>query len=174
MDKVLYIVIIIGLFSCKSNSIAQEKESDKNEKPKIENSRAAKPKIKIPGLGDPGDNEITNRDFEKDDSQLGASRIDLIGVSIKFHEDKRICDKTYKGAIDVKVDQVIKSGSGISNSLSEGKEITLVFMKSHSKDVNALKQKLTKDQKVSFKVRERPCFDSAKTMYEIITFEIVN
>ncbi|EZH72380.1 hypothetical protein ATO12_23295 [Aquimarina atlantica] len=173
MDKVLYILVFIGLFSCKSNSIAQEKESDKNEKPKIENPRAAKPKIKMPGLGDPRDNEITHGEFETD-NLIEANRIDLVGLFIKFYKDKKICDKAYKNAIEVKLDKVIRSGSGIIKSLSEQQEITLVFMKFHNEDVNVLKQKLVKDQKISFQLRERPCFDSSKSVYEIITFKIKN
>ncbi len=171
MYKLRYILIFIGLFSCKSNSIAQEKE---NNKTKVENHRIEKPKIKMPGLGDPRDNEITNRDFEVD-VQTKTSRIDVIGLFVKFYEDKKICDTVYKATIGVKVDQVIKSERGVSNALKEGQGVDLVFMKSHSKDFDRLKQKFTKDQRVLFKVRERKlCFDSAKTVYEIITFEIIN
>ncbi|WP_282079776.1 hypothetical protein [Aquimarina algiphila] len=153
MDKILYILVVIGLFSCKSNSIAQEKEHEKTEK---------KPKIEQP------------MHYDNQNDRTDPNTVHLVAVIQDVNKNISICGQKYNAVTTVKVKSITGLGSSIVNMISAGQEITFAFMKSHSKDFDVLKQKLTKNQKVSFKVREGLCFDSAKTVYEIITFEIIN
>ncbi|WP_109436132.1 hypothetical protein [Aquimarina sp. AU119] len=154
MNKILYILIFIGLFSCKSNSVAKEKETEKGQQ---------KPKVEKPKFSD-----------LKHHDALETNTVHLVAVIQDVNRNISICGQKYNAVTTVKVKSITGLGSSIVNMISAGQEITFAFMKLHSKDFDALKQKLAKDQKVSFKVREGLCFDSAKTVYEIITFEIIN
>lgn len=146
----LYILIVIGLFSCKSNSIAQEKEAEKtNPKPKIE-----KPKFS-----------------DLQDTTIDPNTLHLIVVMQSVTKNASICEKNFKTIATVKVKQIINSGSGITNMISPGQEITFGFMNSPANDFDTLKQRLPKDKEVSFKIRENLCPDMSKTVYEVIGFK---
>ncbi len=148
MDKILYILIVVGLFSCKSNSIAQEKEAEKT-----------KPKVEKPKFSDLQDNTID------------PNTVHLIAVIQGVTKNVSICEKNFKTATTVKVKQIINSGSGITNMISPGQEITFGFMNSPTNDFDTLKQRIPKDKEVSFKIRENLCPDMSKTVYEVIGFK---
>ncbi|PKV48900.1 hypothetical protein ATE84_0916 [Aquimarina sp. MAR_2010_214] len=150
MNKILYILIVIGLFSCKSNSIAQEKET-KTEK--------TKPKVEKPKFSDLQDNTID------------PNTVHLIAVIQHVTKNVSICEKSFKTTTTVKVKQIINSGSGIVNMISSGQEITFGFMNSPANDFDTLKQRIPKDKEVSFTIRENPCPDMSKTVYEVIRFK---
>ncbi len=157
------------LFSCKSNSIAQDKKEVKTEKTKDDTTKTGKPKIEIPGFGDPRDNEIANTQMEV---RPEPGTIHLVGSVIKFYRETEVCGKPFKGAISIKVDKILKSGSGIVNIISAGQEITFGFLKGHVKEFDALQQKFGKGTEVSLIVREGLCPDMSETVYEIVTFKI--
>ncbi len=169
MNKGIYRVIILTILSCKSNSIAQDKKEVKTEKTKVDTSKTGKPKIEIPGFGDPRDNEIANTQMEV---RPEPGTIHLVGSVIKFYSETEVCGKPFKGAISIKVDKILKSGSGIVNIISSGQEITFGFLKGNVEDFKTLQQKFTKDQEVFFIVRESLCPDMNETVYEIIRFSI--
>lgn len=148
MDKILYIVIVVGLFSCKSNSIAQEKETEKT-KLKVE-----KPKFS-----------------DLQDTTIDPNTVHLIAVIQGVTKNASICEKSFKTTITVKVKQIINSGSGIVNMISPGQEITFGFMNSPANDFDTLKQRIPKDKEVSFKIRENLCPNMSKTVYEVIGFK---
>ena len=148
MDKILYILIVIGLFSCKSNSNAQEKETEKT-KPKVE-----KPKFS-----------------DLQDTTIDPNTVHLIAVIQGVTKNASICEKNFKTTATVKVKQIINSGSGITNMISPGQEITFGFMNSPANDFDTLKQRIPKDKEVSFKIRENLCPDMSKTVYEVIWFK---
>ncbi len=150
MDKMLYILIVVGLFSCKSNSIAQEKETEKiKPKPKVE-----KPKFS-----------------DLQDDTIDPNTVHLIAVIQGVTKNVSICEKSFKTTTTVKVKQIINSGSGITNMISPGQEITFGFMNSPANDFDTLKQRILKNKEVSFKIRENLCPDMSKTVYEVIGFK---
>ncbi len=148
MDKILYILIVVGLFSCKSNSIAQEKETEK-----------IKPKVEKPKFSDLQDNTID------------PNTVHLIAVIQDVTKNASICEKSFKTATTVKVKRIINSGSSITNMISPGQEITFGFMNSPANDFDTLKQRIPKNKEVSFKIRENLCPDMSKTVYEVIGFK---
>lgn len=150
MNKILYIVMAVFLFSCKSSTVAQENKTE----------TAQKPKVKKPKFSDIQNNAI------------GPNTILLTTVIQDIIKDVEICNKKYKVTTIVKVKRITNSGSSIVNMLSSGQEITLCFMNSQIKDFDSLKRDIIKGQEVFFKVRENLCPDMSKTMYEIIRFEI--
>ncbi len=172
MNKFLYISIVVVLFSCKSNTTAQEKKDVKIEKPRIENARDKKPKIERPGFGDPRDNEITKLDGEYSTSLIAPNTIHFMGSVIAVFKDKAICGKSYKATTTIEVKKITKS-AGIVNLISSEKETTFGFLKGYVKDFETLKQKLTKGQVFSFKAKESLCPDTSQTVYEIMSFEIL-
>jgi hypothetical protein len=151
MDKILYILIVVGLFSCKSNSIAQEKETEKTKS----KSRIEKPKF-----------------TDLRDNTIDPNTVHLIAVIQNVTKNVYICEKRFKTATTVKVKQVINSGSSILNMISPGQEITFGFMNSPANDFDILKQRISKDKEVSFKIIENLCPDMSKTVYEVIGFKI--
>ncbi|MBQ0735239.1 hypothetical protein [Aquimarina celericrescens] len=149
MNKIVYIILISVLFSCKSNSAAQEKEKTNTDKPKVE-----KPKF--------GDVDTNN--------QIEPGTVYLTGSVVGVFKDKEICGKSYKATTVIKVNEVTGSGSGIVNLISSGQEITFGFLRGNVEDFKTLQQKFTKDQQVFFIVRESLCPDMNGTVYEIIRF----
>jgi len=154
------ILVLVALFSCKSNSIAQEKNIEKTNKPKIEK----------PGFGDPRDNEITSFESYSND-QIAPGTIHFTAVTKKIVTDVDICGKQYKTAILVAIKKIKGSGSGIVNMLSLGQKVTLVYNNANVKNFDELKQKLAKDQELTVVVKEGLCPDMSKTVYEILKLD---
>lgn len=163
MNKLVYVLILVALFSCKSNSIAQEKKTEKTNKPKIER----------PGFGDPRDNEITNLNLNSH-LQIAPDTMRIIAVIQKISSDVNICGKRYKAAILVEIKEIKELGSGIVNEVSSGQKIALTYSNSIVKNFDEPKQEFSKGQEVAMVVKERLCTDMSETAYEIISFRIVN
>ncbi len=172
MNRLVYILVTVMLFLCASNSIAQDKKDVKKEKIKVKTTKNGKPKIEIPPFGDPSDNELANTHL-KLEVRTEPGTMDLTGSVIQFYKDKEICGRSFKGAIHIKVNKILKSGSGIVNPISAEQEITLGFLNGSIKgNINALEQKFNKDQNVFFVVQESLCQDDSQTVYEIKGFKI--
>ncbi len=158
MNKLLYIVLVIVLFSCKSNSVAQEKEPFTQQK---ETVKPQKPKIEKPKF----------IDVQK---TLSPGTVHFDGTIMNLSKNSSICDKVYNAVVTVKVDRIHGSGSSIVNIISAGQVINLPILGPQAKDFEGLEQKFTKDQKASFLVTESMCMDMNQTVYEIISSEIIN
>ncbi len=153
MNKIVYLVVVVMLFSCKSSTIAQEKVPEKSQKPKVE-----KPKFS-----------------DVQDQQRIEPNTILLTASIgSISKDAVICGKSYKSITAVKVNQILGSGSGLVNLLSAGQDVELAFMNTKANDYDTLKEKFVKGQKMTLKVREGLCPDMTQTVYEIVTFKAVN
>lgn len=150
MHKIVFIIIIVALFSCKSNSIAQEKEGNKS-KPKIE-----KPKFS-----------------DSQNTSIAPNTVSLIAVVQGIHKDSEVCGKNFRTTTKVKVKSIINSGSGIVNRISPEQEITFGFTTIQGKEFSTSKQ-MVKNAEVSFKVREGLCPDMNTTVYEVFQFDIKN
>ncbi|WP_298542472.1 hypothetical protein [uncultured Aquimarina sp.] len=159
MNKLMYIGLIIILFSCKSNSIAQEKEKSNTNKPKVE-----KPKF-----GDIGDNEITKLDVIAD-SQIAPNTVRLTGTVVGFYKNKSVCGVSFAGAANVKVKKVIGAGSGIVNMISSEQETLFGLTKNQLRDFEALQKNTNVHQEINLVVLEVLCQNSSKTAYQIISF----
>ncbi len=157
----MYIGLIVILFSCKSNSIAQEKEKKSSQNAKIE-----KPKF-----GDPNDNELTKLK-EVPNNQIPPNTVHLSVIVLEVSEDKAICNITNTTSIKVRIKQVIGSGSGIVNMVSSNQEIILGLRQNTLKYITSLKTKLNKE--IFIIVKEKPCSNFSQTLYEIISFESKN
>ncbi|SEK74999.1 hypothetical protein SAMN04487910_1020 [Aquimarina amphilecti] len=157
----MYIGLITILFSCKSNSIAQENEKSTEEKPKVEKPR----------FGD-----VNNDNMPKPDvfaqNQVGPNTIHLTIQALEIIKNKRICDIPQEAAIKAKVTDIKGSGSGIINMISINQEIELASRKGIPKDVTYLKSKLNKD--VVIIIKEKPCADFNQTVYEIVSIDYRN
>jgi len=161
MNKVIYIVLIAILYSCKSNSIAQEKVKTSSDTPKIE-----KPKF-----GDPGDNKLTKLK-PMDQSQISPNTVHLTGTVLGVYKNKSICGKPYDTAITIRVKDIIGAGSGIVNMISSQQEITFGLKKGQLEDFNILRKKHSENQEITFVVTEGLCRDMNKTAYEVIRFNV--
>lgn len=150
MHKIVFIIIMTALFSCKSNSIAQEKE-DKKTKLKVE-----KPKF--------GDSQ---------NASIAPNTVSLIAVVQGIYKDSEVCGKNFTTTTKVKVKRIINSGSGIVNRISPEQEITFGFTTIQGKEFSTSKQ-MVKNAEVSFKVREGLCPDMNTTVYEVFQFDIKN
>ncbi len=168
----MYILIFVALFSCKSNTTAQEKKDVKTEKSKVKNTKDEKPKIEKPGFGDPRDNEITRIETEDAKPLIETNTVHLTGSVLGLFKNKKICGKPFMATTTIKVERVTGSGSGIVNLIPEGQEITFGFLKDHAKDFDALQQKFAKDNVISLVVKESLCSDTSETVFEIIRFGI--
>ncbi|AXT57404.1 hypothetical protein D1815_17245 [Aquimarina sp. AD1] len=158
MNKLMYIGLIAILFSCKSNSIAQENAKNKTEKPKVE-----KPKFGDTNNGDmPKPNVFTQ-------NQIAPNTIHLTVEVMELYSNKLICDVSQEAAVNVKIKEIKGSGSGLVNRVSINKEIILALRKGISKDITYLKSKLSKD--IFIIIREKPCMNFNQTMYEIVGYE---
>ncbi|WP_299213130.1 hypothetical protein [uncultured Aquimarina sp.] len=159
MNKLMYIGLIIILFSCKSNSIAQEKEKSNTEKPKVE-----KPKF-----GDQNDNEVTKLNVTSND-QISPNTVHLTGIILKVFENKSICGTLYEVTAMVKVKSVIGSGSGIVNMISSEQEVLFGLTKNQLRNFETLQKKTDANQEINLVVLEVLCQNSSKTAYQIISF----
>ncbi len=154
----MYIGLIAILFSCKSNSIAQENVKNKTEKPKVE-----KPKFGDTNNGDmPKPNGFTQ-------NQIAPNTIHLTVEVMELYSNKLICDVSQETAVNVKIKEIKGSGSGLVNRVSVNKEITIALRKGISKDITYLKSKLSKD--IFIIIKEKPCMNFNQTMYEIVGYE---
>ncbi len=155
MDKVIYLIVITFLFSCKTNTVAQEKESIdvKNAEPKIETLKAEKPVH--PGIQD----------------QMSPGTIHLEGVVLSVSENKSICGKSYRAAVNIKVGHIKGSGSGIVNMIASGQEVTFGVRKYMAADLTSLKQELTAGKRFFFIVEEGRCRDGSEAVYLISSFK---
>ncbi|WP_103864941.1 hypothetical protein [Aquimarina sp. I32.4] len=147
MTKILYVVLAILLFSCKSNSVAQEK-GIKNTSSKVE-----KPKF--------GDTQSIAVD---------PNTVHLVAVVQELKKDGMLCDKKFKATTSVRIKRIINSGAGIVNMISAGQEIVFGFVNSPANDFKNLTQDISKDKEVFFKVRENLCSDMSNTMYEVVRY----
>ncbi|WP_103068978.1 hypothetical protein [Aquimarina sediminis] len=150
MNKVLYIIIMGLLFSCKSNSIAQEKENEEvQQKPKVE-----RPKFK----------DLQN-------NTIDPNMVHLVSIMQSVNKNKAICGKTYTTTATIKVDRIVNIGSGIVNMVSPGQIITVGFMNFQEKELETLKQIVNKNKEVFLKIKEDLCPDMSNTVYEVLQFE---
>ncbi len=153
MDKVLYILVVVFLFSCKSNSVAQEKETEKT-KPKIE-----KPKF----------SDII------DHNRIDPNTVHLVAVIKDVFTNANVCGKSYKATILVEVKSITGSGSSIVNLISVGQKITFAYRNAAATDFELLKKDFNKDQEVSLIIKEGLCPDMGQnTVYEILRFKFSN
>ncbi|WP_378180391.1 hypothetical protein [Aquimarina sp. SS2-1] len=162
MNKAIYLGLVIILFSCKSNNgIAQEKEqNDPNRTP-----------IEKPKFGDSNNNDPTKLKVVNN-NQISPNTVHLNAVLLDVSENKAICNISGSKSVNVKVKQVIGSGSGIVNMLSTGQEVILVLRQSTSKSLSSLKTNL--DKEIFIVVKERPCTDFSQTVFEIVSFKSLN
>ncbi len=147
MYKILYTIIGIILFSCKSISTAQEKKA----------TPIQTPNSKIEKQITPGPNN------------LGPNSIQLTAEIYEVSKDFKVCDRNYKVAILVKI-KIVSNGFGIVNPLSTGQEITLGVHKSLLKKLDVDPNQLKTRQHVTVIVRERLCLDASVPTYEITSF----
>jgi len=173
MNKFVGLVIIICLFSCKSTSIAQEKQDTKTIKDKIVEKKTETPDYKKIKLGDPTDNERTHLDLNTV-SQVKPGTIQLEGLVETFYKNTAICEKPYKAAIKIKVSQIIESGSGLVKTLSKDQEITFGFIPGvYTKDLEVLQKKMQPGRKLSILVRQGLCPDFGdNAVFEIVRYAI--
>ncbi len=160
MNKILYLLFIAAIFSCKSNSVAQEKDSTKSgivvaETPNKEEPKQEKPKVQKPKFGDTQD-------------YIDPNTVHLLGSVMDISKDTNVCGKKYKATTKIKVKAIKSSGSGIVNMISAGQEITLAFRNAAVTDFDLLKKEYGKDQEISLLVKENLCPDMSQTVYEII------
>ncbi|MBW1293973.1 hypothetical protein [Aquimarina litoralis] len=158
MNKIVYIGLLAVLFSCKSNSIAQEKRGNTSDKIKKE-------KVETPKFGDLNSDVIRSNSILQ--NQMAPNTIYLTVIVLEVLENRNICTKNYPNVGRVKVKSVKGSGSGIVNMISQNQEIMVALRKGISKDVSDLKSKI--HQEISIVVREKPCSDFNHTMYEIVS-----
>ncbi len=157
MNKLVYIGIIVALFSCKSNSIAQEKEPMKPQE-------TNKVKIQRPILGDPRDNEITAFPVHP---KGGTTNITNCVASVLSLEEKNvICDK--KTMARLKVMDVKSSGTLVSKE----QEISVVFNALNEKNFDIVKRDFSKDQIIELTLRKKHCSDMKANVYEVITYKV--
>ncbi|WP_299258945.1 hypothetical protein [uncultured Aquimarina sp.] len=163
MNKLMYIGLIIVLFSCKSNSIAQEKEKGNTEKPKIE-----KPKF-----GDQNDNQITKTSVTSN-NQISPNTLHLKGIVLEIFENKSICGTLYEVTVRIKVKSVIGSGSGIVNMIESEQEVVFGLTKNQLSDLETLQQKTDVNQEINLVALEVLCQNMNETAYQIISFTSKN
>jgi len=159
MNKLMYIGLVIILFSCKSNSIAQEKEKSNTQKPKVE-----KPKY-----GDIGNNEITKLSVIED-SQIAPNTVRLTGILVGVYKNKSICGASYEDIAKIKVKKIIGSGSGIVNVISSKQEVIFGLTKNQLRNLETLQKKTDVNKEINLVVLEVLCQNSSKTAYKIISF----
>ncbi|AXT51894.1 hypothetical protein D1818_13945 [Aquimarina sp. BL5] len=159
MNKLMYIGLIIILFSCKSNSIAQEKEKSNTQKPKVE-----KPKF-----GDQNDNQITKTSVISN-NQISPNTIRLKGIVLEIFENKSICGTLYEVTVRIKVKKIIGSGSGIVNVISSKQEVIFGLTKNQLRNLETLQKKTDVNKEINLVVLEVLCRNSSKTAYKIISF----
>jgi len=163
MNKLAYLGLIAILFSCKSTSIAQEKE----------NTTTPKTKIEKPRFVDTVDKEISKLSVIGD-RQITPNRVHLEGTVLGVYENISICGVPYEATIKVKVTSIIGSGSGIVNLISSGQEITFGCRKGELENFKTHRKQSTKDQKIIFIVNEGLCKNMGKTTYELVSFRSKN
>ncbi|WP_271783659.1 hypothetical protein [Aquimarina algiphila] len=164
MDKVVYLLLMMVLFSCKTTGNTQEKKEEQNyQKKEVENqgSNVNTPIIKKPTY-------ISSQD------PINPGTVHLIASVAKITKDASICGKSYKATVTVKVNSVKGSGSGIVNMISAGQEITFGIRKYMAEDFEVLKQKLIKDQEFFFIVEEGLCRNMSQTAYVVSSFKVIN
>ncbi|WP_109301946.1 hypothetical protein [Aquimarina sp. AU474] len=172
MNKLVYIIVtLLVIFSCKSNSLAQEKFS-KKEKPDIENPKGEKLKTDMSS-----DSAIVNDTMIiggglQQDNVLEPGAMHIMGSVIAFYKSTNICDRPYKAALKIRIEKILKSGSGIVNVLSSGQEITLGFISGvYTKDLSALQSEMKLGKNLSIMVKEGLCPNLGNdTVYEIMRF----
>ncbi len=158
MNKIWYILIMVLLVSCKTNTVAQEKTPKKNTKPKVE-----KPKL----------DDVQDQQDEQN-QRIDPSTILITGAIQGVFKDSNICGKSYKASAIFKIKQVVNTGSGIVNPLSVGQEVRLGFISPKANDFENLKKEVKVDQEFSIKVMEGLCPDMGQTLYEILNFRAID
>ncbi|TPN84072.1 hypothetical protein [Aquimarina algicola] len=151
MNKIISVLLIVIFFSCKSNSIAQEKEKSNTSKEKTELSQF-------------------NRIDES--TRIAPGTVHLTGLVLGTSKNKAICGKPYAETATIKVESIRGSGSGIVSQIASGQEITFGFLKGHFKDFETLQQKHDDNQELFFIVQEGLCLGMNQTVYEILSFSI--
>ncbi|WP_160114763.1 hypothetical protein [Aquimarina sp. AU474] len=155
MNRIWYILIMVVLVSCKTNTVAQEKQSEKNTKPKVE-----KPKL----------DDIQDQQNQR----IDPSTILITGSIQGVFKDSNICGKSYKASAILKVKQIVNTGSGIVNPISAGQEVRLGFISPKANDFESLKKEVVVGKEFSIKVMEGLCPDMGQTLYEILNFQLLN
>jgi len=166
MNKVVYIIIVIVLFSCKSKSVAQENKEIPMAKNKKEVERIQ--------FGDPRDNEITQLPSPIQ-NRIEPGTVHVQGTIMSFYDNKTICDKAYKTAFRIKINQIVKSGSGIVNALSKDQETIVGFVDSNyaKKYLSTLKNAINKGKKIPVILKEALCPNlGTETVYEVVRFNM--
>mgnify|MGYP001802081319 CR=1 FL=1 len=167
MNTLVYSMVLLIIFSCKSNSLAQEK-SLKDKKSDIEN-------VKDESIATETKNSKTIiGDGLQIDTVLAPGSVHVSGSIISFHKNTTICNRPYKAALTIRIENVLKSGPGIIHMLSPNQEITLGFMNGmYTKDLSDLEDKMTTGKNLSMMLKEGLCFDmNTNNLYEIMQFEI--
>ncbi|MDY8138745.1 hypothetical protein [Aquimarina sp. 2201CG5-10] len=150
MNRIIYLCLLVVFFSCKSNmSIAQEKESDKSETPKVE-----KPKF----------TDIGNT--------VNPNTIALIGTIRDISKDSNICNQQFRFSANIIVKRTINSGSSIINMIYPEQEIKIAFTDAIIKDFDLLNRKSDAQRDFTFTLEERLCSDLSQTVY--VTLKIEN
>jgi len=161
MNKVLYFLLIMILFSCKTPGNAQEKKQSQNPEKKEIKKQTSK-----------ANTTITKKPtYMGSQNPINPGTVHLMASVTKITKDTAICGKSYKAAVTVMVNKVQGSGSGIVNMISAGQQITFGIRKYMAQDFEALKQKLAKDQEYFFIVEEGLCMDMSQTAYVVSSFK---
>lgn len=163
MNKLVYIILLAILVSCKSTSIAQENE-------KKSGNTEDKVKVQKPRFGDSNNGGV--RPNVVSQNQIAPNTIHLKAIVLEVLENNNICDKSYGNTSRLLVKKVKGYGSGIVNMISQNQELIIALRKGITGDVSSLKNNV--DKEVSMVVREKPCADFNQTMYEIVTISNID
>ncbi len=151
MNKIVYLVVLIVLFSCKTNTVAQENKQDNNEKPKVE-----KPKF--------GDT------YNDQSPRIEPGTVLFVGTIKGVSKKGNICGKSYNAVGTIVIENIIGSGSGIVNLMGKGQEMEMAFYLAKPEGFDDLESKAKSGNKFSIKAREGLCPDFNNTVYEIVSF----
>jgi len=132
----LIFFLVFFCFSCKPTIIAQEK----------------KHKISKPKYGD-----LVSK------QAIAPNIIKLRAIILKKIESINICNTEYFNALEVKVVQILDSGSSITNMITKDQE--LIFANSQLSVTE-----ITSDKIINLTVREGLCQEMNQSLYEIIDF----
>ncbi len=165
MNKLVYLLVIMMLFSCKTTGNTPEKEQEQN---------LQKKEIKKEAQVSKSNSSIPKKPIHMgSQDQISPGTVHLKASVAEVDSNTAICGKSYKATVTVTVNSVKGSGSGIVNMISAGQEITFGIRKYMAQDFDALKQKLAKDQEFYFVVEEGLCRDMNQTSYVVSSFKQV-
>lgn len=147
MKNYFYTILLTLLFfSCKPTMTAQEKNNLTPKKQKI-----AKPKF----------GDLVN------DKIIAPNIIQLQVSILKEVKPANICNTEYSSTLEVKIIEILESGSSITNMITKNKKYTFVLN-------NFIKQKAIEKIKsgktMTITVKEGLCKNANQSLYEVLSF----